>query len=221
MGSPQGTGAGHMTGGDDGFLSRWSRRKRDTAATQPGTPPEGPLDLPVEPETGPDAPPDAHPDPIADAELAALPRIEDLTAGSDITGFLRPGVPRALKNAALRQIWMATPAIRDYCDPAVDYAWDWNTPGGVPGDGCAPAPEVAARMMRDLFAPRAPQTPPAADPAAPQDDSPVPSTPDAAPDDAAPVQTAAADAHDAAALDDEPAAEPTPPRRRHGGALPG
>ncbi|MCC5983147.1 MAG: DUF3306 domain-containing protein [Rhodobacteraceae bacterium] len=130
--------------GDEGFLGRWSRRKRsepeDTAAERP------------EPPAPTDAPADPDPAPITPEELEALPKIEDLMPGSDIRGFLRPGVPRTLKNAALRRMWMLTPAIRDHADPAVDYAWDWNTPGGVPGDGLAPAPERAAEMLRALRA---------------------------------------------------------------------
>jgi len=132
---------------DEGFLGRWSRRKRsgveiDAEAAPEATSEPGAefTDTPTEPEHAP----------ITPEELAALPKIEDLVAGSDIRGFLRPGVPRALKNAALRRMWMLTPAIRDHADPAVDYAWDWNTPGGVPGDGVAPSPERAAEMLRQL-----------------------------------------------------------------------
>ena len=133
-----------------GFLSRWSRRKRAADAA-----PDDAL-RPDAPEAAPE--PLVEPAPLAepvlsDDELAALPRIEDLTAGSDLSPFLRPGVPRALKNAAMRKMWMLTPAIRDHADPAVDYAWDWNTPGGVPGDGCAPSLEAAKRMLKDLTRP--------------------------------------------------------------------
>jgi hypothetical protein len=133
---------------EDSFLSRWSRRKaeaRDEEDTVEAAP--SPVEVAAPPP----------PAPISDEELAALPKLEDLVPGMDIRGFLRPGVPSALKNAALQKMWLLTPAIRDYRDPAVDYAWDWNTPGGVPGDGAAPSPERAAQMMRDLFAPRPPQ----------------------------------------------------------------
>lgn len=141
-----------MTGVDDreegSFLSRWSRRKRAAARQDP---------LPETPDetaeaAAPAAP--AEPEPLSEEALAALPRLEDLTETTDISGFLQPGVPAALKNAALRRVWMMSPAIRDYRDPAVDYAWDWNTPGGVPGDGCAPSADMAARMLKDLVAPR-------------------------------------------------------------------
>jgi hypothetical protein len=44
-------------------------------------------------------------------------------------------VPQILRNAAMRRMWVLDPAIRDYVDPALDYAYDWNIPGGVPGNG--------------------------------------------------------------------------------------
>ncbi len=100
----------------------------------PETPGEAEADLAAVTPQRPDA---AHPM-LSEEELAALPRIEDLVPGSDIRAFLRAGVPRDLRNAAMRRMWMLTPGIRDYKDPAVDYAWDWNTPGGVPGDGWRP-----------------------------------------------------------------------------------
>ena len=191
---------------DEGFLGRWSRRKR--GAEHPAPTPE------------PDAAPEAdlpEPEPaLSEEDLAALPRIEELTIGSDIRMFLRPGVPAALKNAALQRIWMLTPAIRDYRDPAVDYAWDWNTPGGVPGDGFAPSAERAAQMLRDLFTPKTAE-PAAVAPSAPLDDSPDPPAADA-PELPAVAQAEAEPSEITAEL-----AKDTPnalPRPRHGGALP-
>lgn len=230
---------------NDGFIGRWSRRKRAQDSAPPEDAPAPPPD-PVAPPAHPDAPAT-----LSEDELAALPRIEDLTEGSDISAFLRAGVPRALQNAARRQVWMATPAIRDYRDPAVDYAWDWNTPGGVPGDGFAPSPERAARMLRDLFAPRAPTT--STDPESPgvavADTAPPASAPDGATladdptrvpgDDTAMAMSgdrtngALADndrtspmASGGAASGGTPTrtartSDPSPVRRRHGGALPG
>jgi hypothetical protein len=215
---------------DDSFFSRWSRRKRAPASAQPDAAPAPPTD----PEPLPD--PATAPETLSDQELAALPRIEDLTEGSDITAFLRPGVPRALKNAARRQVWMATPAIRDYRDPAVDYAWDWNTPGGVPGDGCAPSPERAARMLRDLLSPGGSAA--KADPASPLpgQDNTLPADDEALAQGDAPALPASADAPEEARQDRDPnplvasadtpeqigqVPAPAPLRRRHGGALPG
>lgn len=119
-----------------GFLSRWSRRKGE--ARQPDVEkrltdrsPEGPA--------------------LTPEEIAALPRIETLTAESDITAFLRPGVPQSLRNAALRAAWLADPAIRDFVGPARDYSYDWNTAGGAPGHGALePGCDVAAMVRRVL-----------------------------------------------------------------------
>jgi hypothetical protein len=118
-------------------------------------------------------------------------------------------------------MWLLSPAIRDYLDPAVDYAWDWNTPGGVPGDGAAPSPERAAQMMRDLFAPR-PAQEQAAIPPAPEGDSQPDEAP--APPETAPLATTT-DAHIKEAECDKSISNQSDtndmiPRRRHGGALP-
>lgn len=198
---------------DDSFLSRWSRRKAEARVEDDAPPPP--------PEVAPDDPPAPEPAPITEEELAALPKLEDLVPGMDIRGFLRPGVPSALKNAALQKMWLLTPAIRDYRDPAVDYAWDWNTPGGVPGDGVAPSAERAAQMMRDLFAPRPAQdevaNPPAPDAETQPEDTPAP--PETVP------SVATTDAHIKEAecnksISNQSDTNDVIPRRRHGGALP-
>jgi hypothetical protein len=203
-----------------GFLGRWSRLKRAEAKPAPASDP-----VPVEdppPELSPPAP---EPETLSEEELAALPRIEDLAEGSDIRAFLRAGVPRQLRNAALRRMWMLTPAIRDHRDPAVDYAWDWNTPGGVPGDGAAPSAERAAEMLRDLLAPRErPATERVAQDAADGPDvTPALSAATDGTDPPSP-QESGADlrlAAEAARADDAEAAGDALPRRRHGSALPG
>lgn len=201
----------------EGFLGRWSRAKRSAAKSQPE--PEVTPEPPVETSAAP-AP---APEMLSQEELDALPRIEDLTEGSDIRTFLRAGVPRQLRNAAMRRMWMLTPGIRDYSDPAVDYAWDWNTPGGVPGDGIGPSPETAAKMLKQLFKPQDDD----ADETAPQKDSATPQVASAPPD--AEEQASPASEADAAAAreiaqtapDDPSPAPDTAPRRRHGSALPG
>jgi hypothetical protein len=133
------------------FLSRWSRRKlearrEEEAATSP---------LPAQEAEAP--PPEAASDVAQDApdltpeEIAALPKIEEITAETDITVFLRKGVPEMLKNAALRRMWLLDPKIRDFVGDARDYAYDWNVPGGVPGNGpLLPTDDVEA-MVRQVF----------------------------------------------------------------------
>jgi hypothetical protein len=112
---------------EEGFLARWSRRKRAAEAGLPEDPPAtAPEALPAVAPEGPPAPAEPEFDP------ASLPPVESLTAESDFTAFLRKEVPEALKRAALRRAWALDPAIRDFVGPA-DYAWDFNAPDGVPG----------------------------------------------------------------------------------------
>lgn len=131
---------------DDGFLSRWSRRKIDARrGDRTATPAKDPT--PAAPVTEPA---------LTSEELAALPRPDALTAESDVTGFLRRGVPAALRNAALRRVWLLDPAIRDFTGHARDYDYDWNTPGGVPGNGAlGPGDNVTAMVRRVLGEPNA------------------------------------------------------------------
>ncbi len=106
------------------FLTRWSQRKHEAKQPDHDTPtvnsdvPSGPV---------------AESDVAQEFDLSSLPKLEDMTATTDITAFLRKGVPEHLRNAALRKSWALDPAIRNYVNPALDYAYDWNTPGGVPG----------------------------------------------------------------------------------------
>src|SRR6185295_10970769 len=69
----------------------------------------------------------------------------------DITAFLRKGVPEHLRNAALRQSWALDPAIRNYVNPALDYAYDWNTPGGVPGSSEIGTAMDVARLVSQVM----------------------------------------------------------------------
>jgi hypothetical protein len=115
---------------EDGVLRRWSQRKQAARDAAPGPEPEAA--------------------PVSRDAAAGLPAIDTLTADSDVTGFLRPGVPDALRNAALRRIWTLDPAIRDFAGHARDYDYDWNRPGGVPGSGPLEPAQVAV-LVRQLF----------------------------------------------------------------------
>jgi len=74
-----------------------------------------------------------------------------LTGSTDISVFLRKGVPEHLRNAALRKSWALDPAIRNYVNPALEYAYDWNAPGGVPGGGELDAGIDVARMVSQIM----------------------------------------------------------------------
>ena len=131
-----------QSGDNKSFLARWSQRKLE--AKQPGR------DAPV-------AGPEVRSGPVAGDEaaqefdLSSLPKLEDMTATTDITAFLRKGVPEHLRNAALRQSWALDPAIRNYVNPALDYAYDWNTPSGVPGSGEIGAGMDVARLVSQVM----------------------------------------------------------------------
>jgi hypothetical protein len=125
-----------------GFLSRWSQRKQE--AKQPERDePVAKADVPPMPVAESDAEPEF--------DLSSLPKLEDLTETTDITAFLRKGVPESLRNAALRKSWALDPAIRNYVNPALDYAYDWNTPGGVPGSGEIGSGVDVARMVSQIM----------------------------------------------------------------------
>ena len=63
-----------------------------------------------------------------------MPPIESIDAATDITAFLRKGIPQELSRAALRRAWSADPAIRDFVGLA-ENAWDFNDPNAMPGFG--------------------------------------------------------------------------------------
>ena len=145
----------------EGFLSRWSRLKREgePAASEPDSA-AGDLTATTPPATA-DATVAAEPERAATAEpkeaaatavdLAALPPLESITAGSDIRAFLAPGIPAQLTRAALRRAWVADPAIRDFVGLA-ENAWDFNAPDAVPGFGSLmPSPD-AGQLIADATA---------------------------------------------------------------------
>ena len=138
-----------MTGPDDadrGFLARWSQRKQE--ARQPEPKPDVPA---VENAETSNLPAPQVEDATPEFDLSTLPKLEELTGSTDITAFLRKGVPEHLRNAALRQSWALDPAIRNYVSPALDYAYDWNAPGGVPGGGELGEGVDVARMVSQIM----------------------------------------------------------------------
>lgn len=88
----------------EAFLARWSRRKREIAAT----PAEQPADV-------------ATPPP-------ALPPVESLTPESDFAGFMHPKVKDELRRLALKKLF-SDPHF-NLPDPFEAYSGDWT--GGEP-----------------------------------------------------------------------------------------
>lgn len=126
-----------------GLIGRWSRLKRARLAA-PVLPP-APVEPSVEPEPPVEIPPPAESIPL-----------------EDITAWLGKRVPDGWREAALRRVWSADGAIREFVGPA-DYAWDWNTPGGAPGWGPIQATDDLVRALARAIGeelPPKPETPP-------------------------------------------------------------
>src|SRR5215207_6081261 len=131
---------------DKGFLARWSQRKQEAKQPEPAQ-----ADSAAEPveSSGLSAP--QGEDATPELDLSTLPKLEELTGSTDITAFLRKGVPEHLRNAALQKSWALDPAIRNYVNPALEYAYDWNAPGGVPGGGELGAGVDVARLVSQIM----------------------------------------------------------------------
>jgi hypothetical protein len=135
----------------EGFLSRWSRRKRQETAGDDSTPSKhgDEADRPENIDKGkaasaPASPSSAGEEPAFDP--ASLPPIESIGPQSDVRAFLQPAVPAALTRAALRRAWTADPAIRDFVGLA-ENSWDFNAPESVPGFASSVSSEDVKRML--------------------------------------------------------------------------
>jgi hypothetical protein len=145
-----------MSGPDDSdrsFLARWSQRKQE--ARQPEPKPDAQA---VEDAESSGSPAPEGQDVAPQFDLSTLPKLEEMTGSTDVTAFLRKGVPEHLRNAALRKSWALDPAIRNYVSPALEYAYDWNAPGGVPGGGELDAGVDVARLVSQIMGEPAAET---------------------------------------------------------------
>ncbi len=136
---------------EQGFLGRWIKRKaevQDQSAAEAAAQEEvAPVSDNSSAEAADRQP--AEQEPAFD--LSTLPKLDEITAQTNITDFMRREVPAALRNAALRRAWAIDPAIRDYVNPAREYAYDWNVPGGVPGNGPIEAGFDALKQVMEAF----------------------------------------------------------------------
>jgi hypothetical protein len=104
---------------EDGFLERWSRRKRGESV--PGAPETETAEAPPRSEVGPDS---------GDPEvIAKLPDLDSLTDETDFSAFLQDGVPEALRRQALRRLWRLNPVFANL-DGLNDYDEDFSA-GGI------------------------------------------------------------------------------------------
>jgi Protein of unknown function (DUF3306) len=112
---------------EDKFLARWARLKQEAKAN---------VALPdaAMPDDGQSASPPAVKDDEEEFDLSSLPSIEEITSATDVTAFLRKGIPQELTRAALRRAWDTDPTIRDFVGLA-ENAWDFNDPTAMPGFG--------------------------------------------------------------------------------------
>jgi TorA maturation chaperone TorD len=112
-------------------MARWSRMKRESDRTvEPSS--SFSARKPNEPEAEATPPTDS---PVAATfDLASLPPLQSITAGTDIRSFLESNVPAELTQAALRRAWITDPAIRDFIGIA-ENQWDFNDPTAMPGFG--------------------------------------------------------------------------------------
>jgi hypothetical protein len=187
----------------EGFISRWSRRKREAALEEPEDASKA-LPAPHEgdehadhTDAQTDAPPGGSETAAEPAfDLTRLPSIESIGPDTDIRAFLAPGVPPSLTRAALRRAWSADPAIRDFIGLS-ENSWDFTDPDAVPGFGRLEMTDQVRRMISQLVgdAPAGPAEKVEAASASSQD--PPPKGELAAP------STRAVDESDAAAVENE------------------
>jgi hypothetical protein len=140
---------------DEGFLERWSRRKRDVARVEKPGEEAAPVDGDPAQQRS-----DEHEQPPSDGDMRAagkpelylsqLPPLESITETTDIRAFLAPGVPASLRHAALRRAWSQDPSIRDFVGLS-ENSWDFTAPGGVPGFGPIGSPEEVRRLLAQLI----------------------------------------------------------------------
>jgi hypothetical protein len=134
---------------EEDFLKRWSRRKREADVAR-SDPSETKTDEAAKtaPGSGADAKADAG-EPQTEFDPATLPPLESINAISDVTAFLRAGVPAELTRAALRRVWTVDPSIRDFVGLA-ENAWDFTDPNAMPGFGPLEATEEVRRMIASV-----------------------------------------------------------------------
>ena len=130
----------------DNFLSRWSRRKREAGEGKEKNETGEAVAAP-EPENQQGKPAAA---PIPEFDVENLPPIEKISAETDITAFMRTGVPETLKHAALRRAWASDPIIRDFVGLNENF-WDAAGPDGISGFGDLDPNLDVRRMVSELF----------------------------------------------------------------------
>ncbi|RDV02069.1 DUF3306 domain-containing protein [Undibacter mobilis] len=137
----------------ENFLQRWSRRKLDAGETvaQPAAEvvPQKPTvdgeDVEKRPTTT-----NETSDAVPAFDVASLPSLDSIGAETDVSVFLKAGVPGDLRLAALRRAWVADPAIRDFKGLA-ENDWDFTVPNETMGFGEIDPGLDMKKMLADVF----------------------------------------------------------------------
>ena len=143
---------------DEGFLSRWSRRKRKVAEPEVLPVPPAPM-VELSAEAATESKVAATE--IVEPEMVEPPSLDLIDKDFNVAHWLKQNVPESWKLAAMRRAWESDPAIAGFENPARDYALDWNTPGGAPGYGPLTESDDVGAMVRAIFGEPPPPDPPA------------------------------------------------------------
>ncbi len=108
---------------DRGFVARWSRRKAAARAAEPEPPAEDAVPQAGETSAG-------EAERHANRAAAEAIDLESLTENPDVTPFLKPGVPDAVRRAALRKLFRSNPVLANV-DGLVDYGEDFRNPSMI------------------------------------------------------------------------------------------
>lgn len=135
--------------GDEGFLSRWSRRKRELVEPKAlPVPPAPTVELPAEAAATESKIAATE---VVEPEMVEPPSLDLIDKDFNVAHWLKQNVPESWKLAAMRRAWESDPAIAGFENPARDYALDWNTPGGAPGYGPLTESDDVGAMVRGIF----------------------------------------------------------------------
>src|SRR5262245_44651983 len=139
----------------ENFINRWSRRKREAAhekaqGEQTGVTHEAKPAPGQETAVKSDQSGLVNPSPV-EFDPASLPPIESISADTDITAFMRAGVPSELRHAALRRVWSTDASIRDFVGLNENYWNDLTGPRGTAGFGDLDPGVDVERMVSELF----------------------------------------------------------------------
>ena len=144
----------------DDFLSRWSRRKQQVAKEAASL-----KDVALQRDEDKDDKDDKTDKAVASAsetvapevreaeplfDLSELPSLDSIGPDSDVSLFMRPGVPTSLSHAALRRVWSADPAIRDFIGLS-ENSWDFTKPDSITGFGPLLPTDDIKKMLASII----------------------------------------------------------------------